>query len=281
LRHSRSAIPCANRPGDAFPEFLVLWALIPIVFFSFSRSKLPGYILPSIPPIAILTGDFLFRRRQVGLNRWLVMGHAALCGVMTVAVLLLPWFIAHGAQIPPVSALTAAVLAAFGAALLILIVTKGFGVARLRLATCAVTVVLALFLYGIGPFFVIPEVGATKRVIHLLDRSYSARPLAEKLASVAPESETIAVFRVRRDVEYGLSFYRNREVVNYERSGVPDEQHLLVARVTGRGGADLQTPAALEEYLESRHYEEVFSWPEQGLEVYLVGARETVAGSHD
>ena len=40
-----------NRPGDAFPEFLVLWALIPIVFFSFSQSKLPGYILPSIPPI--------------------------------------------------------------------------------------------------------------------------------------------------------------------------------------------------------------------------------------
>jgi 4-amino-4-deoxy-L-arabinose transferase-like glycosyltransferase len=27
-----------NRPGDAFPEFLVLWAIIPIVFFSFSQS---------------------------------------------------------------------------------------------------------------------------------------------------------------------------------------------------------------------------------------------------
>ena len=110
-------------------------------------------------------------------------------------------------------------------------------------------------------------------MIHLLDRSYSARPLAVKLASVAPANETIAVFRVRRDVEYGLSFYRDRAVVNYEQSGVPDEQHLLVARVTGRGGADLHTSAALEQYLEGRHYEELFSWPEQGLEVYLVGAR--------
>jgi hypothetical protein len=154
-----------------------------------------------------------------------------------------------------------------------LIVTKGFGVARLRLVTSAVLVVLVLFLYGVGPFFGIPGVSATKRVIHLLDRSYSSRPLAEKLATVAPLSETIAVFRVRRDMEYGLSFYRNREVANYEQSGVPDEQHLLVARVTGRGGVDLHTPAALEEYLEGRHYEEVFSWPEQGLEVYLVGAR--------
>ncbi len=273
LRHSRKAMLCVNRPGDAFPEFLVLWALIPIVFFSFSRSKLPGYILPSIPPIAILTGDFLFRSRKAGLSRWLLLGHAALCGVMTVAVLLLPWFVAHGAQFPPAQATAVAVLAACGAGLLILIVTKGFGVARLRLVTCSVMVVLVLFLYGVGPFAVIPEVDATKRVIHLLDGSYSARPLAEKLGTVAPESETIAVFRVRRDVEYGLSFYRNRAVVNYEQSGVPDEQHLLVARVTGRRGVDLHTPAALEEYLEGRPYEEVFSWPEQGLEVYLVGAR--------
>jgi 4-amino-4-deoxy-L-arabinose transferase-like glycosyltransferase len=273
LRHSRSTMPSVSRPGDAFPEFLVLWALIPIVFFSFSRSKLPGYILPSIPPIAILTGDFLYRRRQVGLKLGILLGHALVCGVMTMAVLLLPWFVSHGAQIPPARALVAATLAASGATLLILIVTRGFGVARLRLVTSGVLMVLVLFLYGIGPFFGIPEVSASKSVIHLLDRSYSARPLAVKLATIAPESETIAVFRVRRDVEYGLSFYRNREVVSYEQSGVPDEQHLLVARVTGRGGMDLHTPAALEEYLQGRHYEEVFSWPEQGLEIYLVGAR--------
>jgi 4-amino-4-deoxy-L-arabinose transferase-like glycosyltransferase len=273
LRRSRNALQCVNRPGDAFPEFLVLWALIPIVFFSFSRSKLPGYILPSIPPIAILTGDFLFRRRQVGLNRWLHVGHAVTCGIMTQAVLLLPWFVAHGMHMPPLRALVVSLLAAVGATLLILIVTKGFGVAKLRFVTCSVLAVLLLFLYGVGPFFGIPAVSATKSVTHLLDRSYSARPLAMKLASVAPESETIAVFRVRRDVEYGLSFYRNREVINYEHSGVPEEEHLLVARVTGRGGIDLHTPAALEEYLEGRHYEEIFSWPEQGLEVYIVGAR--------
>ena len=265
--------PCAGQPGDAFPEFLVLWALIPIVFFSFSRSKLPGYILPSIPPITILTGDYLFRRRQLGLNRWLLVGHALLSAVMTMFALLLPWFVAHGAQMPPIYALVAAVLAASGTALLILVVVNGFGVARLRLVTSGVVVVLMLFLYGVGPFFVIPAVGATKRTIHLLDRSYSARPLALKLGTLIPADETVAVFRVRRDVEYGLSFYRNREVVNYEEDGVPEGQHLLVARVTGRGGADLHTPAALEEYLEGRDCQQLFSWPEQGLVVYLVGSR--------
>jgi hypothetical protein len=152
-------------------------------------------------------------------------------------------------------------------------VVKGFGVVRLRLVTTAVLAVLVLFLYGVGPFFGIPEIGATKRVIHLLDSAYSARPLAERLATLAPTSETVAVFRVRRDVEYGLSFYRNAEVVNYEQTGVPDEQHLLVVRVAGRGGVDLDTPAALDEYLEGRHYEQLFTWPEQGLVVYLVGSR--------
>ena len=38
---------------------------------------------------------------------------------------------------------------------------------------------------------------------------------------MAPADETVAVFRVRRDVEYGLSFYRNREVVNYEQAACP------------------------------------------------------------
>jgi 4-amino-4-deoxy-L-arabinose transferase-like glycosyltransferase len=273
LRHSKPSRPAPNRPGDAFPEFLVLWALIPIVFFSLSQSKLPGYILPAIPPITILTGDYLFRMRTPGLNRWILLGHAALCGVMTMFGLLLPWSVAHGAQMPPTRALVVALLASLGAALLILVVVHGFGVARLRLATTGVLVVIVFYLYGVGPFFGIPAVEASKRVVHLLDRSYSARPLADRLTTLAPADETVAVFRVRRDMEYGLAFYRNHEVVNYEQDGVPDEEHLLVARMAGRRGVDLHTPAAIEEYLEGRQYQQLFSWPEQGLEVYLVGSK--------
>jgi 4-amino-4-deoxy-L-arabinose transferase-like glycosyltransferase len=273
LRHSRAGKPLPTRPGDAFPEFLVLWALIPVVFFSLSQSKLPGYILPSIPPITILTGDYLFRRRQQGLNPWILLGHSIVCGTMTMAALLLPWFVVHGKVMPPPHAITAAALAALGAALLILVVTRGYGVARLRPATCWILVVLVLFLYGVGPVFGIPEIAATKRVIHLLDRSYSARPLAEKLGDYVPADETIAVFRVRRDIEYGLSFYRNRETVNYDESGVPDEQHVLVVRVSDRHGVDLDTEAALAEYLEGRQYQQLFTWPEQEIVVYLVGSR--------
>ena len=263
-----------SQPGDAFPEFLVLWALIPILFFSLSQSKLPGYVLPSIPPITILTGDYVFRRRGVGLQRWVLLGHAFVVGLVTAAVLLLPWFVGHGAKAtPPGRALMVAGVSALSAAALILLVVQRWGIQQLRLATCGVMVVLLLFIYGIGPFFGVGRMAASKRTIELLDRTYSARPLAERLSAIVPGNETVAVFRVRRDMEYGLAFYRNHEVVNYDEAGVPAEEHILVVRVAGKGGVDLRSPAALSEYLEGRHYEPLFNWPEQELVVYLVGAR--------
>jgi 4-amino-4-deoxy-L-arabinose transferase-like glycosyltransferase len=35
---------------------LVLWAVVVLAFFTASRSKLPGYILPAVPPLAMLAG---------------------------------------------------------------------------------------------------------------------------------------------------------------------------------------------------------------------------------
>jgi 4-amino-4-deoxy-L-arabinose transferase-like glycosyltransferase len=282
IRHARtgqltitsSGKVAQSRPGDAFPEFLVLWALIPILFFSFSRSKLPGYVLPSLPPITILTGDFLFRSRAKGLQRWVLMGHAILVAVVTAAVMLLPWFVAHGLKaMPPAHAAIVAGLSALSASVLILLVVQRWGVARLRLATCSVMVVLLLFLYGLGPFPGIPGVAASKRTIELLDRTYSARPLAARIASIGPASETVAVFNVRPQTEYGLAFYRYHAVANYKEVGVPAEEHVLVVRTTGKNGVDLGSQEALSSLLEGRHYEQLFTWPEQELVVYLVGSR--------
>ena len=40
--------------SDKWRIFLWLWVLIPVIFFSFSGSKLPGYILPVFPAVAML-----------------------------------------------------------------------------------------------------------------------------------------------------------------------------------------------------------------------------------
>jgi 4-amino-4-deoxy-L-arabinose transferase-like glycosyltransferase len=43
--------------------FLACWALVPLIFFSLSESKLAGYILPSLPPLTLILG--------VCLSRWI------------------------------------------------------------------------------------------------------------------------------------------------------------------------------------------------------------------
>jgi len=52
------------RGGDSLSivrVFALAWLLMPIVFFSFSGSKLPGYVLPVIPAVALLVSDRLMR----------------------------------------------------------------------------------------------------------------------------------------------------------------------------------------------------------------------------
>ena len=41
--------------------FALAWLLFPIVFFSFSGSKLPGYVLPALPAVVLLVSDRLTR----------------------------------------------------------------------------------------------------------------------------------------------------------------------------------------------------------------------------
>ncbi len=79
-------------PGYTFEIFLSLWALIPIAFFSLSHSKLPGYILPSIPALVILAAVAVHRRAARGERpRWLSIGaHAVLLAALTAALCVAP-----------------------------------------------------------------------------------------------------------------------------------------------------------------------------------------------
>jgi 4-amino-4-deoxy-L-arabinose transferase-like glycosyltransferase len=48
-------------PADRLNLLLLFWIVAPIVFFSFSGSKLPGYILPVFPAVALMVGGELER----------------------------------------------------------------------------------------------------------------------------------------------------------------------------------------------------------------------------
>jgi hypothetical protein len=51
-------------PEDSWPLFLLIWMLVPVLFFSASQSKLPGYILPAVPAAALLVAEYLAVRRS-------------------------------------------------------------------------------------------------------------------------------------------------------------------------------------------------------------------------
>ncbi len=41
--------------------FAIAWIVVPLVFFSFSGSKLPGYVLPAVPGASLLAGIFVYQ----------------------------------------------------------------------------------------------------------------------------------------------------------------------------------------------------------------------------
>jgi 4-amino-4-deoxy-L-arabinose transferase-like glycosyltransferase len=66
IRPTPAAIPPAYR-------FLWCWILTYLIFFSLSATKLPNYVLPVYPPLALLTARFLdrWRGRTIAVPTWL------------------------------------------------------------------------------------------------------------------------------------------------------------------------------------------------------------------
>ena len=71
---------------DKLRTFAAAWLLFPMVFFSFSGSKLPGYILPVLPAAALIAGErltsFVWHRST---RLWPMRITGALCGLFAIA----------------------------------------------------------------------------------------------------------------------------------------------------------------------------------------------------
>jgi len=214
----------SDQVGDSFPEFLVIWALFPVIFFSFSQSKLPGYILPAIPPCTILIADYLHRKKRAAMRVSLLFGHTFLTTVLTVAVLLVPHLVLDPKSVPPPSALAYA--GAVGAAVFCFI----FFLARRRGERMLLWTTIIPVAFGV--FFLLHYAG------RILGQAYSSRQVAAYIERIERDNlqgrlRPVAVFDARRDVEYGLGFYLDEPIDRYERGEVPVGEHILVTREGG------------------------------------------------
>ena len=179
-----------GRAGDAFPEFLVLWAIFPILFFSFSGSKLPGYILPSLPPLTILIGDYLHRTRPRGISAWLLWAHATACALMVFVLVLAPQHMKYETLVPSRLWLAIAGVAAMTTLFAVVFTVRRWGIGRAASVTLVPVLGMLVFLLGFHG--------------RELDLNYSARPLAQEIAQIAPNEKIVAVESIKRDMDYGL-----------------------------------------------------------------------------
>ena len=199
--------------------FTGCWVMVPVVFFSLSQSKLPGYILPAIPAGALLLAKYVRNHLQHDPTEkpalWVVGLHAVIAATPLVPALLIAHLLAEHrlpSGKPLFFALAAGVVLAAGIAITLL---SKLGLRMLRFVTL-VPVILAIA--------AVLKIGSAG-----LDRTLSSRPLKEQISKMEIEPRPLAVFQVSREMEYGLTFYRNQPAMRYEWGQIPADEHLLVA----------------------------------------------------
>lgn len=69
-------------------SFALAWMLVPLVFFSLSGSKLPGYILPALPAALILTTQYVDRFARKSAKRALLIKLTALATFIVIVIIL-------------------------------------------------------------------------------------------------------------------------------------------------------------------------------------------------
>jgi 4-amino-4-deoxy-L-arabinose transferase-like glycosyltransferase len=214
-----------------FRIFALCWLLVPVVFFSISQSKLPGYILPAVPAGALILADYLREwqesRQPKNPSKSLIVFHAALSSASFIPALLIAYIVMQhrmpGGQ-PMLIALGGTFVLAAGIAMTL---SSGAGLRMLRFVTL-IPVLLSV-------------AAALKIGAPSLDQALSARPLAQQIASTEMHPQPLAVYGVPRELEYGLNFYRNQPIPRYEWGQVPAQEHLLIAPDNWQAGVAKNT----------------------------------------
>ncbi|HEY8056220.1 MAG TPA: glycosyltransferase family 39 protein [Terriglobales bacterium] len=207
--------------------WLLTWLLAPLVFFSISQSKLPGYLLPAIPA-AIALISVVAARQWSSLPRWPLVISAACTALLPAAVRAAPWFVAPRAQRMPWTVLAADpglwMLTGITLLLLLLLVYRRRP-AVLVVATCII-VAVAVYTLSHGP---------NARAI---DVALSGEPLGSQLEaqcnSGLPAScgtVPLYVWRLNRSLLYGAQFELNHEVAPWPETGpLPTNAVVLMDR---------------------------------------------------
>ena len=214
-----------NSPGF----FFACWAFFPVFFFSLSESKLPSYVLPAIPALALLCAVATSRAadRDTPMRLLLGGGIAFTLLVLGVAGLLgtrrIPWE-ALNFQLTPVFVAVLGRLALVFVAIVVLIVLGAALRGRLdyAIALCALFVGLSVETANLS-------------LLPMLDRLYSAR-LHAALMRNDLHPDRIFTYKLTRSWDWGLAFYFRRELPEWS----PQDPNAALVLTTPAGLAQIR-----------------------------------------
>jgi 4-amino-4-deoxy-L-arabinose transferase-like glycosyltransferase len=188
--------------------FLLCWAIFCLLFFSVSKSKLPGYILPSIPAIGLLLArSYICLTAGEGkLFRWIQLGTGTLTTALG-AILSMT----HLRESPGAGK----VLIAFGIANLLMGIQRNRSMPAVGISfLCVVPILLVLiFLETLLPHFLVWDP--------------SGKTLAGEIMSKGIPPEQLYVAHMSRGQQFSLNFYLRHETQKWNPA-VPKEGYLLL-----------------------------------------------------
>ncbi len=188
-------ISAVRRRFDRNDALLAWWIVLPMVFFSFSWSKLPGYILPVVPAFAMLCARELLRER----SRLFRIGVFIEAGTMVFIGVAFGFFGEMLSVDPHVDGMLIAATTIVIAAILVVV---GLWLKPQVLAVFNLFAMLLLVLFAVS--LVVPR----------FDLTDTMRPWSKALKSLVSDQQIVYLYKPQRSDEYGLGFYRSGKVVS-------------------------------------------------------------------
>lgn len=182
--------------------FLWLWALFPVLFFSFSGSKLPGYILPVFPALALLAGEEIAKRAARSRVTGMITG-------LLLIVIAAGVFVAGAGQlgVPPADVRIVATLAVvLGLAVIGIGEWRGYDAATAIIPAGVAVIVIAT------THLIFPGIAAAR----------SLRELSLDARRKAADGERL-IFYLNN--HHGVDFYATELPLRDDRSGLVTAQH--------------------------------------------------------
>ncbi len=187
-------IPALRRRFSRSEQLILVWAVAPFVFFSLSGSKLPAYILPMAPPIALLCA------REIGTEKTRAFQVAVLCqAAFSIAIGITVGFFGDAINVDVQTYGVLLAVASFLAAGALVGLAIWMPAPALGAFNTAVMAIVVLVITGVvfphGPM------------------AETMEPWTEELERFVSDQQPVILYKPDRWMEYGLRYYRDNNAV--------------------------------------------------------------------